>query len=64
MCPSEKPATSREAALVGRRNGWTVKETAFHTGYTTKSLQNIAQRMKISFPYGGIGPKPKFPVHD
>lgn len=64
MSPSERPKTSREAAQVGRRNGWTVKETAFETGYTIRSLQRIAQRMKVSFTYGGVGRKPKFPTND
>ena len=50
----------REAVQIGVLKGWTVKETSFMTGWKTSSLQSKATRMKVSFGYGGNGPKPKY----
>jgi len=67
MFPSEKrkgydgaERTLREAVQLGVLRGWTVKETQFTTGWKMSSLQSKATRMKVSFGYGGNGPKPKY----
>lgn len=52
--------TIRQAVQLGVLSGWTVKETAFTTGWAIHSLQSRAHRMKVSFSYGGTGPKPRY----
>lgn len=57
-----KPLTLREAVVLGATKGWTSKETAFETGWNIHSLQSYAQRMSISFAYGGRGDLPKYTI--
>lgn len=52
--------SASEAVLLGIKNGWTSKETAFETGWDVKVLQTYASRMNLSFAYGGKGAKPKY----
>lgn len=47
-----------EAVLIGIRNGWTPKETAFHTGKSIRTIQNTCSLHKLHLAYGGRGPKP------
>ena len=42
------------------QEGYTSKEAVYHYGYTLRSLQEAARRMKVSFPYNGYGRPPKF----
>lgn len=56
--------TLREAVVLGVRNGWTSKETAFETNWNVNSLQSYAARMTLSFAYAGKGHKPKYSSQD
>lgn len=40
-------------------NGHTSKEVAFTHGVSHRGLQNQASILKVCFPYGGVGPRPK-----
>lgn len=61
---SNEPLTIREAVVLGVKNGWTSKETAFETNWNHNSLQSYAARMMLSFAYAGKGHKPKFHKED
>lgn len=59
-----KPLYLREAIVLGVKNGWTSKETAFETGWPLGTLQTYATRMQLSFAYAGMGSVPQFASKD
>lgn len=55
-----KKPPAKTAVVDGIKRGLSSKETAYHYGYTLRSLQEAARRMKVSFPSTGIGRPPKY----
>jgi len=55
-----KKPPARVAVLKAISEGYTSKEAVYYYGYTLRSLQEAARRMKVSFPYNGYGRPPKF----
>jgi hypothetical protein len=55
-----KKPPARVAVLKAIAEGYTSKEAVYYYGYTLRSLQEAARRMKVSFPYNGYGRPPKF----
>jgi hypothetical protein len=51
---------ARVIVLNAIAQGLTSKEAVFEFGYTLRSLQEAARRMKVSFPYSGYGRPPQF----
>lgn len=49
----------KEAVLLGVRNGWTAKQTAFETGHSHPCLIYKANRMGVAFAWSRLGPMPK-----
>lgn len=50
--------TSIDAVMIGIERGWTVKETAFETGWSIRKIQKVCHRTGLRLAYGGQGPKP------
>lgn len=49
---------THQAIAQGILSGLTAKETAFQYGVALRSLQNQASKLRVSFPWGGVGHKP------
>ena len=54
---------ARLAVLEGMKHGLTSKETAYAYGYSMRSIQMAASRMKVAFKPVGMGRPPLHPVY-
>ena len=52
--------TAKAAVLEAARQGWTAKETVWETGWSLKRLYKVSKTIRVSFGYGGHGPKPRW----